>query len=130
MERNAEGLRFASAATEFRDDQVLLASGSLHYWEGTIAGFLEQFPVLPRDIIVNRSPVSEKHGGVVVVQRTATCAFPCIVRNADEMVAEFAALGYSLVDRWSAPELRLPLPLFPEHSVPHYSGFYLRHQRA
>jgi len=129
-ERNAEGLRFASSAAEFRDDQVLLVSGALHYWEGPIAEFLEQFPVLPRHIIVNRSPVSEKEEPFVVVQRTATCAFPCVVRNADGMLAEFAAEGYTLVDRWAASELRLSLPLFPEHSVPHYSGFYLRHQRV
>lgn len=125
-ERNAEGLGFASSPAEFRANQVLLASGFLHYWEGTIAEFLQQFPVLPRHVIVNRTPVSERQGPFVVVQQTPTCAHPCVVRNAAALISDFAALKYCLVDRWSAPELRIFLPLFPDHSVPHYSGFCFR----
>lgn len=125
-ERNAEGLSFAPSTGEFRGDQVLLVSGALHYWERSIADFVRQFPVAPRHIIINRTPLSEGLEPFVIVQRTATCAHPCIVRNAEQMVREFGSLGYSLVDRWIAPELRVRLPLFPGHSLPHYSGFYLR----
>jgi hypothetical protein len=42
------------------------------------------------------------------------------------MIADFAAMGYVMVDRWSALELGLRLPLFPEWSVGAYSGFYFR----
>lgn len=125
-ERNATGLSFAASPAEFRADQALLASGFLHYWEGTIAEFLQQFPVLPRYVIVNRTPVSECQEPFVVVQRTPTCAHPCVVRNAAALISDFAALRYCLVDRWTAPELRISLPLFPNHSVPHYSGFCFR----
>ena len=34
--------------------------------------------------------------------------------------------GYELVDRWPALELALRMPLFPDRTVPHYSGFYFR----
>lgn len=125
-ERNPAGLTFASSPLESRAEQVLLVSGFLHYWEGTIAEFLQQFPTLPRHVIVNRTPLSERKGPFVVVQRTPACAHPCLVRNADALISEFAALQYSLVDRWVAPELRVFLPLFPEHSVSHYSGFCFR----
>ena len=125
-ERNAAGLTFASSPSELRADQVLLASGFLHYWKGTIAEFLQQFPIRPRHVIVNRTPISERQAPFVVVQQTRTVAHPCVVRNADALISEFAALRYSLVDRWAAPELRIILPLFPEHSVAHYGGFYFR----
>lgn len=127
-ERNPVGLRFAESVAEFRGDQVLLASGFLHYWEGTIASFLGQFPVLPRHVIVNRCPVSETQPAFVVAQRAKPCAFPCIVRNAADMVADFSETGYRLVDRWMDPEHHVFLPLFPEKSIPHYSGFYFCHR--
>ncbi len=125
-ERNAAGLSFASSAGEFRTGQVLLASGSLHYWEGTIAEFLHQFPALPKDVIINRTPISENRGPFVTVQRTPMCAHPCIVRNRAEVISDFAILGYRLVSAWIAPELHVYLPLFPEHSIPRYSGFYFQ----
>ncbi len=127
-ERNAMGLRFAKSAAEFSVDHVLLASGFLHYWQGTVTEFLEHFPGLPRHIIVNRSPVIEEQRAYVIVQRTATCAFPAVIRNAGEMISEFVARGYELVDRWIAPELHVYLPFFPNQSIPHYSGFYFRLQ--
>lgn len=123
-ERKAEGLHFATSVEEYRADQVLLASGYLHYWEGTIAGFVEQFPVRPKHVIVNRSPMTDTEPSFVVVQQGATCAFPCIVRNAKAMITEFGQMGYRLVDRWADPQVRISPPLFPDQSVPHYSGFY------
>jgi putative methyltransferase (TIGR04325 family) len=125
-ERNAAGLRFVSTVKEFAAGQVLLVSGSLHYWERSIGDFVRQFPAIPRHIIINRTPISENSGPFVIVQRTATCAHPCIVRNAKDLISDFAALGYLLADRWAAPELRIHLPFFPSHSLPHYSGFYFR----
>ena len=127
-ERNATGLRFAESAAEFSVDRVLLASGFLHYWEGTIEGFVRQFPVSPTHILINRSPMIENQAAFITVQNTGTCAHPCVVRNAASMIAEFSALGYELVDRWIAPELHVYMPFFPNLSIPHYSGFYLRLQ--
>lgn len=126
-ERNAEGLSFASSPTQFRAGQVLLASGFFHYWEENVAEFVRQFAAPPAHIIINRTPIGETRT-FITVQRTATCAVPCIVRNRAELISDFASLGYRLVDRWAAPELRIFLPLFPEHSVPHYSGFYFRRE--
>lgn len=125
-ERHADGLSFVSSPAEFRVDQVLLVSGALHYWRASIADFVRQFPVPPRHIIINRTPVSESVEPFAIVQRTATCAHPCIVRNAGELISDFGSCGYSLVDRWTAPELHVRLPLFPGHSLSHYSGFYFR----
>lgn len=107
---------------------VLLASGSLHYWEGSIASWLDAFPPRPKHVIVNRSPVHPSRPTFVTVQQRPTFAVPCMVRNRDELIADFAALGYELVDRWAAPELSMTFTLFPGLSINTYSGFYFRKQ--
>lgn len=123
---NASVLTFVNSASDVSRPQVLFLSGAFHYWEGSVQEFLRQFAEPPEHIIVNRSPVHETKHSFVTVQHTPTCAFPCVVRNAAQMIADFAALGYVMADRWSALELGLRLPLFPEWSVGAYSGFYFR----
>lgn len=121
--RNAD-LHFAESPAEYRSEQILLISGAFQYWEGTIESFLKQFTETPRHILINRSPIHERQHSFITVQRARTCAFPCIVRNAQDMIREFSRLGYELVDRWKAPELTLRPPLFPDYMVSFYSGFY------
>lgn len=125
-ERRAGRLRFADSTAEFSSSQVLLVSGTLHYWQEAISEFIRQFPVPPEHLVINRTPVHETSPSFVTVQRTAACAFPCLVRNEGEMIAEFLALGYRLINKWPAPELRLGLPLFPDRQVARFSGFYFR----
>lgn len=123
-ERNASGLHFVDSLDAFRPSQILLISGAFHYWEKDICAFLSQFSLRPQHIVINRSPVQESQPSFVAVQRTPTCAFPCRVWNADELISGFKSAGYKLTDRWRALELSLKLPLFPNLSVPYYSGFY------
>lgn len=125
-ERDATDLRFTNSFAGASDANILLVSGAFHYWEGSIQAFFEQFPNPPQHVILNRTPVHEKQPPFITVQRTESYAVPCIVRNAAELLSSFAAAGYALVDRWPALELRLLMPLFPERTVPHYSGFYFR----
>lgn len=129
-ERKNADLHFAEKPTEFQSGQILLISGAFHYWEGTVESFLQQFKEQPRHILINRSPVHDKQHSFIAVQRTRTCAFPCIVRNTEEMIQEFSRLGYDLVDHWKAPELTLRPPLFPDYMVPFYSGFYFAHREG
>jgi putative methyltransferase (TIGR04325 family) len=128
-ERQADYLRFASSAADFRADQILLISGAFHYWEGTVEAFLRQFGEKPSHILLNRSPIHETKASFISVQGTGTCAFPCIVRNAREMIGDFAAQGYELVDRWQAPELAFRLMLFPGYAISSYSGFYFAQRK-
>jgi putative methyltransferase (TIGR04325 family) len=125
-ERNASDLRFAESAAEARSSDILLVSGAFHYWEKSIAEFLRQFPTPPAHVILNRTPLHGSRPAFVTVQETSSYAVPCVVRNAGQLVEEFAAVGYRLMDRWPALELSLRMPLFPRYSVPHYSGLYFR----
>jgi putative methyltransferase (TIGR04325 family) len=128
-ERKARELRFADSPAAFKSEQILLISGAFHYWEQDVPAFLRQFRNPPRHIIVNRSPMHETESSFITVQRTATCAFPCKVWNSSELASAFAAEGYQMIDRWRAMELSLKLPLFPQLSVPFYSGLYFSRTR-
>lgn len=128
-ERNAAGLKFTSSPAENKNLQVLLVSGAFHYWEKSVAEFLRQFADRPEHIFINRTPLHETLGPFVTVQRTQACAFPCMVHNAKELIAAFAAEGYVLMDRWQTWELSLKLPLFPNETVPFYSGLYLKYDK-
>ena len=123
-ERSAAGLQFVNSVSTFKPEQILLVSGAFHYWERDLSEFVEQFPIAPRHIIINRSPFHERQPSFITVQHTKSCAFPCRVWNVDEVIAGFKGSGYKLMDHWRAPELSLKLPLFPDWSVPYYSGFY------
>lgn len=127
QESNITELRFEdSLANVGGPFDVLLASGSLHYWEGSIASWLDAVGARPMHVIVNRSPVHPSRSTFVTVQQRPTFAVPCMVRNRDELIADFAASGYELVDRWAAPELSMTFTLFPGLSVNSYSGFHFR----
>ena len=126
-ESNITELAFSDSLSQAAGPlDVLLASGSLHYWEGPIASFLEAVPGRPRHVIVNRSPVHPTRPTFVTVQQRPTFAVPCMVRNRDALIAEFAGCSYDLIDRWAAPELSMTFTLFPGLSVQSYSGFYFR----
>ncbi len=123
-QRGVCGLEFTTSLEQYSRDQVLLISGAFHYWEKSIAEFVNQFPDRPDHIVINRTPASEEAPAFFTVQDNGSYAVPCIVRSLHEIVSEFSAAGYTLIDCWKVPELRLRMPLFPELNVPHYSGFY------
>jgi putative methyltransferase (TIGR04325 family) len=126
--RGALGLKFANSLSAFTADHTLLVSGAFHYWEASVREFIEQFPQRPRHVLMNRVAVHDNQTSFVTIQDHGSFAVPCMVRNANELIAAFAAEGYAMVDRWPAYERSLRMPLLPDYSLPHYSGFYFRHQ--
>jgi putative methyltransferase (TIGR04325 family) len=129
-ERGVSELQFTTSLQSFSASHILLVSGAFHYWEQSVEAFVEQFPHRPDHIILNRTPVHETQPSFITVQYKKAYAVPCVVRNAVKMLAAFNAMGYTMVDQWPALELALRMPLFPDRTVPHYAGFYFRHQEA
>ncbi len=129
-QRGEKNLRFAAALEELDGDFVVHVSSAFHYWEKSVAEFVAHLPCQPAHIIVNRVPVNPDEKTFVTVQYKKTFAVPCMVRNRDEFISDFAAAGYTMVDSWMAPELRLRMPLFPRHDVPAYSGFCFSREGA
>lgn len=129
-ERGARKLCFTQSFRAASSANVVLVSGALHYWEGSIKDFLRQFEAAPQRVLVNRTPIHPRESSFITVQQTERYAVPCIVRNRAEMIKEFASGGYRLVDEWPATELSLRLPLFPDLNVEPYSGFYFERAGA
>ena len=129
-ERGVSDLRFTNSLRSFSASHVLLISGAFHYWEQSVQAFVEQFPHQPEHIIMNRTPVHDTRPSFITVQYKKSYAVPCVVRNAAKMLSAFSAMGYTMVDRWPALELALRMPLFPDRTVPSYSGFYFRREEA
>jgi putative methyltransferase (TIGR04325 family) len=128
--KHERNLSFTSSLDTVKGEHIVLVSGAFHYWEKSIGEFLDQFSTRPRDVIINRVPVHQKQPSFITLQYKRNFAHPCFVWNMNEMISEFAKLGYSLVDRWLAPELQLRMPLFPEHNIPAYSGLYFSSRHA
>jgi putative methyltransferase (TIGR04325 family) len=125
-ERGERKLRFTYSLADLDGEYIILVSSAFHYWEKSVGEFIAQFAGPPQHILVNRIPVQERESSFFTVQHRKTYAHPCRVWNSTELIANFADAGYDLVDRWSAPELRIRMPLFPTYTVEAYSGFYFR----
>jgi putative methyltransferase (TIGR04325 family) len=125
--RRERELQFTDSVQEASLSDLLLVSGALHYWEKSIAEFVDQFPQPPLHVLINRTPTHDTKHTYITVQHTDSFAFPCLVRNLDEIISGFTAKGYALIDRWPNLELSWRKPLFPDYAVHHYSGFYFRY---
>lgn len=108
---------------------VLLASGSLHFWEGSVQEFFQRLGNLPDHVIINRTPTST-YPDYLLIQLDEVLAVPCMVRNRDRFVADFIGLGYDLIDTWSEPGATMRCLLLPAYSVRSYSSFYFRRPGA
>ncbi len=118
-------LRFTGHLDEASDCDVFFASGSLPYVDTTLDGLLMSSHRMPRHLLVNLTPLHERHG-FVTLQNVGTAFCPYRVRCRADFIASLELLGYRIVDRWSNAERRCHIPFYPEHSVRGYDGMYLR----
>ena len=124
-DRNESRLSFVSELTSLADADVLLVSGSLHYFEETLPQMLARQLLKPKHVIVNRTPLLANRS-VCTVQDAVTFLAACKMHSRDALVSGMQELGYQCVDEWTVPELSLIVPCFPELSAPLYSGLYFR----
>jgi len=123
-EEEARGLRFTDSLNDLADADVLLAAGSLHFIEDPFSA-LRHADKLPRHILLNKVPAYDLPAAVTL-QNLGTAFCPNHLFNRNEFLQGFERLGYRLVDEWKSPDLSCRIPFFPRHSIPAYSGFYLR----
>jgi len=119
---SASALRFTTSLEELAEADVLLASGVLQFIEKPFDE-LRGLRALPRDVIVAKLPVYDR-ADAVTLHNMGTAFCPYRLFNRDDFLAEFARLGYRLVDAWITPGHGCRIPLAPEHSIQAYSGFY------
>jgi putative methyltransferase (TIGR04325 family) len=123
----ADRLVFADSLDGMDGADVLLASGSLHYFEQRIDRMLAALATKPRHVLINRSPL---HTGAVTytIQDAGFGLIACKLYNKAELIAGMQAIGYELADAWRIYECSLDIPFYPDLSVDAYSGLYFRLQ--
>jgi putative methyltransferase (TIGR04325 family) len=115
-------LHFADSIGEASGCDILLAAGSLQYMErGSFAESLAQLAQKPRQILLNKTPLTSQPG-FVTLQNIGTAFCPYTIFNDHELVSSIEALGYRVRDRWQNADILCRLPLTPERSVEAYSG--------
>ena len=124
-ERNEHRLRFTHDLDSLSDTDLLLISGSLHYFDWSLAALLETLPRKPKFIIINRTPLTDGPE-TVTVQDSWPLIVPCRLLNRAQLEESLTQTGYELVDSWPAHELNLKIPCFPELSVLAYAGLFFR----
>jgi len=124
-ERGRSNLHFVSDFSEVTEPvDVVFASGSLQYVPGPLLPErLRAMPALPRHVLINKTPVTDRDGFVTLQDIGLSCC-PYRVHSRAELIDPLLAMGYRLVDSWRK-DRRLAVPGHPKRTLDHYSGFCL-----
>jgi putative methyltransferase (TIGR04325 family) len=129
-ERQEYALTFTASFQEANGADVLLASGSSHYFVPSLPDLLRPLMKKPKYVILNRTPLLGDHGPVVTVQDAGTFLVACTLYREQDIIAGFESLNYEKIDSWRVPELSIRIPFYPECTIHEYSGFLFRLERA
>lgn len=124
-DRGETRLRFSDDWQRASGVDVLISSGSQHYFEKTLAQMVGELAEKPKHILINRTPLTEG-SEFAVVQVASGFRLPCLIRNRAALLGGLEQLGYQVIDEWKAPELGVEVAGYPERSVSAYSGAFLR----
>jgi putative methyltransferase (TIGR04325 family) len=124
-ERGEKQLQFTQNWEDASGADLLLVSGSLHFFDPPVYHMVAGLPEKPASILINRSPLIDGSTKATVQDgnnhRTAR-----VLHNRRELIAAFETIGYELIDSWEAAELAFKIVGKPEFSAPSYSGLYFR----
>jgi putative methyltransferase (TIGR04325 family) len=118
-------LQFTAKWEDAAGADLLIASGSLHYFDPPLWEMVAGLASKPPYILVNRTPLIEGPTKATV-QDGGTHRAACILYNRAQVIRGFEAAGYELADSWKAWERTLKFPGKPECSADPYSGLFLR----
>ena len=124
-QRSETRINFTDDAHGASGHQVLLISGSLHYFDFTLAEYLGGLEKRPEHVFINRTPLVDAPAAATV-QYTHGTMVACKLLNRMDLVEGMKLLDYELVDSWDAPEFSIKLPYDPAYWVKEYSGLYFR----
>ena len=127
--RNETRLKFDGNTDRLSEADLLLVSGSLHYFELSLPEMLTASGAKPNHLIINRTPLTTGPE-TVTVQDAGSFLVACKLYSKDELLRQFDKLDYDLIDSWDVSELSVHIPCFPEMSVPMYSGLYFKRRNC
>lgn len=129
-ERGVTKLRFEQELALCGPADVVLFSGSLHYFDDPMPELLARLGASPQFVLINRSPVADA-SPMFAVQDAGAWLTAAKVLQRSTLLEEMQRAGYRLEAEWICPELNVRFPLQPRHSAEHYSGFlFRRHANA
>ncbi len=123
--RGENRLRFTRKWEDAAGAELLIASGSLHYFATPLSEMVAGLPEKPSYILINRTPLIDGPAKATV-QDGGNRRVACVLYNRREFVTAFEAIGYEVVDSWKAWELSLKHVGKPASSAHPYSGYFLR----
>jgi putative methyltransferase (TIGR04325 family) len=122
--RNVKNLQFTDDLQKIDGADLLIASGSLHYFDKSLAALLENIDQRPKYILINRTPLTDGPD-FAVVQDAGHIRVACMLHNRSKLIADLKRLGYEVRGEWQAPELTLPVMDRPSSSVRAFRGLWL-----
>ena len=125
LRRTESRLKFSAGLEGLANCDVLLVSGSLHYFPEPLRAMLERYSARPQHIFINRTPLTNARE-CATVQDANGFLMPCRLWNRRELIADLKGLGYEKVDEWKVSDLSLKIPFYPDFSISEYTGLYLR----
>jgi putative methyltransferase (TIGR04325 family) len=123
--RGENRIHFSRKWEDATGAELLIASGSLRYFDTPLSQMVSGLPEKPSHILINRTPLINGPTKATV-QDGGTHRVGCVLYNRTEFVTAFEAIGYEVVDSWKAWELSLKVVGKPEYSALPYSGFFFR----
>lgn len=123
-QRQAWQLTFSSHWEDASGADLLIASGSIHYFPTPLPEMISRLKHFPRYVLVNRTPLTDYP--TVATTQDGLIRIACVVYNRADLIRGLENIGYEVVDQWKAPEVSLHIPGYPEISVDAYSGIFLR----
>ena len=123
--QSSRGLEFRTVLGPGLKAHTVLALGALQFIEEPFAVQLSRLDSLPRHLIINKTPLSDK-SAYATLQDLGPAACPYWVFNRSEFIGSLEKLGYQLMDEWRNAEFSCKIPFHRDHSVPQYSGLYFR----
>lgn len=130
-ERRGGGTLQLQFTERFEDGEgldIFFASGVLPYLRRTLGELFSNYGRLPRRIVINTAAVHPEHQ-FFAVNSLFTSFCPYRIQTQGALLRGLAQLGYRIRETWINPGKRMVIPLRPEYSLEHYSGYCLDLQK-
>lgn len=121
LDRMATKLSFTSNWLDASGSDLVIASGSMHYFDTPLPYMIGQLSSLPKTILINRTPLTDGPT-FSIIQDAGHSRVACKIYNKNEIVDGFCKEGYTLTNEWDAAEHHLNVIDRPSRAINSYSG--------